>query len=299
MTTSLNRRRSKLVQQAGQVLQEKGLFDLPVDLDALAAASRIHLQAMDVNEEGVSGMLLRVGNSFGIRYATHIRNEGFQRFSIAHEFGHYFIEGHLDHIQFDAGVHSSRAGFISSDQFEREAEYFAAGLLMPTGFIRSLINRSVEGLTAVSELRRRAKASFTAAAIRYVTLTDAAVAVVVSRDGVVDYCFKSDLLKSLKGTTWLKKGSAMPTGSVSHDLAISPQRSWGDDPEQADTDILEWFGGSRSVAAREEAIRLGSYGRILTLITCPELIDDTYRDEEEDEDTDAVLENRWTVSFRN
>ena len=57
MITSFNRRRLKLVQQAGQVLQEKGLFDLPVDLDALAAASCIHLQAMDVNEEGVAAAI--------------------------------------------------------------------------------------------------------------------------------------------------------------------------------------------------------------------------------------------------
>jgi Zn-dependent peptidase ImmA (M78 family) len=36
-------------------------------------------------------MLLRHGNAFGILYATHIPSEGFQRFSIGHELGHYFI----------------------------------------------------------------------------------------------------------------------------------------------------------------------------------------------------------------
>ena len=111
----------KLVRLAEHVLREKGLLSLPVDLKALAEACSIPLQAMDADEDGVSGMLLRFGNTFGIRYATHIPSEGFQRFSIAHEFGHYFAEGHLDHIQFEAGIHSSRAGFVSADPYEREA----------------------------------------------------------------------------------------------------------------------------------------------------------------------------------
>ncbi len=38
-------------------------------------------------------MLLREGNEFGIFYSTAISNKGFQRFSIAHELGHYSLEG--------------------------------------------------------------------------------------------------------------------------------------------------------------------------------------------------------------
>jgi Zn-dependent peptidase ImmA (M78 family) len=76
--------------------------------------------------DGVSGMLLRHGNNFGIVYATNIRSQGFQRFSISHELGHYFLPGHVDQILTE-GVHVSRAGFITADPYELEADHFAAG----------------------------------------------------------------------------------------------------------------------------------------------------------------------------
>jgi Zn-dependent peptidase ImmA (M78 family) len=75
-------------------------------------------------------MLVKVGDQFGIMYATNIRRRGFQRFSIAHELGHYFIEAHATQLLVN-GVHYSRAGFFSADPFEQEADHFAAALLMP------------------------------------------------------------------------------------------------------------------------------------------------------------------------
>ena len=126
---------------------------------------------MDSAEEGVSGMLLRHGDTFGILYSTRIPNIGFQRFSIAHELGHYFIDGHLDQIPFDGNTHSSRADFVSGDRYEREADHFAAGLLMPTTLVRGVIDEESEGLCGIEAVQQKANASLTAAAIRYIGLT--------------------------------------------------------------------------------------------------------------------------------
>ena len=93
MTQVLDYRQKSLVRQAEQLLQDKNLLELPVDLEALAQIHGIFIQKMDSAEEGVSGMLLRHGDTFGILYSTRILNIGFQRFSIAHELGHYFIDG--------------------------------------------------------------------------------------------------------------------------------------------------------------------------------------------------------------
>ena len=79
-------------------------------------------------DAGVSGMLIRVGNEFAIGYATHIDNEPFQRFSVSHELGHYFLPGHVDAVIGESGIHESRAGFASNDRYEIEADRFAAGL---------------------------------------------------------------------------------------------------------------------------------------------------------------------------
>ena len=125
-------RQRALVRQAEQLLRDESLLELPVDLDVLAQSRGIFIQKMDSAEEGVSGMLLRHGDTFGILYSTRIPNTGFQRFSIAHELGHFFIDGHLDQIPFDGNTHHSRADFVSNNNYEREADHFAAGLLMPT-----------------------------------------------------------------------------------------------------------------------------------------------------------------------
>lgn len=288
----------KLVRLAEHVLREKGLLRLPVDLEALAEACGIPLQAMGADEDGVSGMLLRVGNTFGIRYATHIPSEGFQRFSIAHEFGHYFAEGHLDHIQFEAGIHSSRAGFVSADPYEREADYFAAGLLMPSSLIRALLKRAPEGLQSIETLRREAGASTVAAAIRYISETDDAAAIVVSHNSHVDYCFKSEALKQLGGQSWLRKGATLPAGTLTASIARRPAADRRRLREEADSDILDWFGSTRAVPVVEQVVDLGRYDRVLTVLSCAQLVDDTYQDEDELDESDEAMEERWTPRFR-
>src|SRR5262245_11620884 len=115
---------------AEQVSRDYGIAAIPVRPVALARQLGIEVMAKPATTSGVSGMLLRFGNSFGIAYATHIDNAGFQNFSVAHELGHYFLPGHVDAVLRDGDVHESRAGFTSGDRYEMEADHFAAALLM-------------------------------------------------------------------------------------------------------------------------------------------------------------------------
>src|SRR5688500_2361834 len=85
-------------QHAEKLLRDRGITSLPVDPFRIAAAEHITVQEKPDTAPGVSGLLMRVGSSFGIMYATHIKNEGFQRFSVGHELGHYFLPGHIDAV---------------------------------------------------------------------------------------------------------------------------------------------------------------------------------------------------------
>ena len=293
MIQVLDHRQKSLVRQAEQLLQDENLLELPVDLEALAQTRRIFIQAMDSAEEGVSGMLLRHGDTFGILYSTRILNIGFQRFSIAHELGHFFIDGHLDQIPFDGNMHSSRAGFVSSDSYEREADHFAAGLLMPTTLVCGVINEESEGLCGIEVVQQKADTSLTAAAIRYIGLTDVAAAIIVSRNGRVDYCFMSETMRSLKEIAWLRKGTLIPSDTVTESILDKSEEEQREARAEGEVDITTWFGGRKSVTAWEEVIGLGSYGRVLTVLTCPDLVD-----EDEDEDSDEALEESWTPRFR-
>ena len=79
---------------ADEVIQEFQFTSLPIDPFAIAREGGIEVMAKPVSAKGVSGMFIRMGEQYGIAYATHIENEGFQRFSVAHELGHNFGAPH-------------------------------------------------------------------------------------------------------------------------------------------------------------------------------------------------------------
>lgn len=281
--------------RAGEILKRENINSLPVDPIAIAQAHDIVVQPKPDSAHGVSGMLLRNGNSFGILYATHIASEGFQRFSIGHELGHYFLDGHMDHI-FSEGqsIHSSHAGFISNDPYEVEADHFAVGLLMPKSLFQANLGRFPMGLSAIESLSNLCLTSLTATAIRYANLTDDAVAVIMSTGGCVDYCFLSEGMKHLKDLSWPRKGSSIPTGTLTEEFNKDPRHIERAEKMQSDIDIRDWLGGTKSYPANEEIIGLGSYGKTLTVLSCNVDVDEAYADEDEDDD----LVDSWTPRFR-
>ena len=107
--------------------REQGIAKLPVDPVAVAKSLGILVQPKPASARGVSGMLIRYGEEYAISYASHIDNEGFKRFSVAHELGHYCLPGHVDAIFLHGAVHESFAGFGSQNPYELEADHFAAG----------------------------------------------------------------------------------------------------------------------------------------------------------------------------
>ncbi len=212
--------RLRMAKRKGEaVAREYEFTSSPVDPFAITTKCDIEVQAKPDSAGGVSGMLLRHGDNFGILYATHIPSEGFQRFSVSHELGHYFLDGHIDHVLPDDGIHSSHAGFVSNDPYEQEADNFAVGLLMPERPFQRATDRFEPGLAAVEGLQSLCDASLTATAIRYAELTEESVAVVMSAGAEIEYCILSDTMKTLREITWLKRGSPVPDGTAT--LALS------------------------------------------------------------------------------
>lgn len=285
-------------QRAQSLLRELGISELPVDPEAIAARHDIIVEAKPNTAPGVSGMLLRHGDAFGILYATHIESEGFRRFSIAHELGHYFLDGHIDHVLPDDGLHASHAGFVSGDPYELEADQFAAGLLMPAVLFRRALGEYDAGLGAVESVAAVCRTSLTATAIRYAELTEDAVAVVLSTGQTIDFCRLSGTMKSLRDISWLKKGTPVPRGTLTARLNADPARVRSADRDEEEIDICDWVGGNWSVAATEEVIGLGSYGKTLTVLSCPALVEETFRDEDEEDEDDDDLVERWTPRFK-
>jgi len=277
--------------QGEDVIRARGISAFPVEPTDIARELDIEVVAKPAGE-GVSGMLLRVGNSYGIVYAPRIDNPGFERFSIAHELGHYFLPGHIDAVLGDSDVHVSHAGFGSRDRYELEADHFAAALLMPRQMFSAALRRAGDGIAAIEQLARICKTSLTATAIRYAQCSSDPVAIVVSTGGSIDYCFMSDALRDHDGIDWIHKRQAVPLATPTFAFNSNPDNVQRAERVEDESDLQTWFGGSRRIKLREDVIGLGRHQKILTMLHGIELPED------EDEDADEALIESWTPSFR-
>lgn len=287
-------RKSLAEGSASLVLREMKIEGLRVDPADLATQKGILVQAKPDTAAGVSGMLVKAGDQFGIMYATNIPSKGFQKFSIAHELGHYCIDGHSDALLAN-GVHYSQAGFRSSDPFEQEADYFAAALLMPELAFRKEMNRHDTGLVCIEALRKACETSLTATAIRYAGLTRDGVAVILSSGETIDYCFMSEGLKEAKGISWIRKGTPVPDGTVTAAFNARPESVRTGERDGGDGRLNDWMGGERVYRVREDVLGLGQYGRTLTVLTCDGL--SAEKESEYDNEDDELIES-WTPKFR-
>lgn len=279
-----------LRRKAEHFLKEVGFDSLPICPFAIAEQLEITVQAKPTTSDGVSGMLVRHGDTFGILYATHIPSIGFQRFSIAHELAHYLLEGHPEALFVDGDIHRSRAGFTTRDPYEIEADHFAAGLLMPEGLFRTAMRRVGDGLEAIEELAEKCVTSLPATAIRFAQSVEEPAAVVVSTGPRIDYAFLSSAMQDFTGLSWPRKADFLPDGTVTERFNSDPGNVRDRRRESGEADLRAWFGTRRRISATEEVLGLGEYGRTLTVITT-----DTSPDEEEE---DARLEESWTPRYR-
>jgi hypothetical protein len=281
--------------QARDVLNKLQISSLPVSPFAVADQKDIAYQEKSSVGQGISGCLMKVGNQFGILYSSRFASEGFKRFTVAHELGHYFLPGHIDAL-FGKGqkCHYSDSGFISDDKYEREADSFAAGLLMPKLLFKAACGKSGQGLEAIETLADLCVTSLTATAIRFAKLCDEPVAVVCSMGNRVQFAFMSKPLQDLRGLTWIRKNSGLPAGT-----ATAIFNKDGDNVRTAKrvvstSTVDTWFDGGSTAELNEEVVGLGEYGKTLTVLWADSLPEPEEAEEnEESEDENLLPSQRW------
>lgn len=118
---------------AHRIAQSRGLKCTPFDVVGLATSIGIQVEYLPLANE-ISGFLRKRHGEWIIGVnSLHHRNR--QRFTIAHELGHYFLHR-------DIGDFEDRALFRRELQFDRresEANGFAAKLLMPETEFRTVV----------------------------------------------------------------------------------------------------------------------------------------------------------------
>jgi hypothetical protein len=137
--------RRRLIRRLVDELLEKNAIGLaPVPVEQIARADGIDIR-YESADDGLSGFLLRRTSApeewraiIGVNVSHH---ENRRRFSIAHELGHLFLHpgGEVVHVDRDTIFHLRRRDSESAkgtDPEEREANAFAAELLMPETFLQ-------------------------------------------------------------------------------------------------------------------------------------------------------------------
>lgn len=251
---------------------------------------------------GVYGALFRSGNSFGILVSTACPGDGHRRFTIAHELGHYYLPGHVQTLfpyEGDGNAVSLGGHFRGrKNPLEVEADYFANELLMPERLVRPLIRRVGEGLKAISTLASEFRTSMSAAAIRYASITGEPVAVVISLDGVIEWTTISATLWEYPWARGTMKKEWAPRGSGTRRLCHAADRVRRGEEDSDSMLLCEWLSGAPpSVQVIEEAIGLGIFGRVLTVLTAQDL-PDPEDDDQGEQDPDDGRTHDWRDAMR-
>jgi hypothetical protein len=282
--------------RAQEVITKLQISSLPVNPFLVADRRNIAHQEKPGLALGISGCLMKVGDTFGILYSSRFASEGFKRFNIAHELGHYFLPGHIDAL-FGAGqpFHQSESGFTSDDKYEREADAFAAGLLMPKLLFKAACAKSGRGLNAVESMADLCVTSLTATAIRFTKLGDEPMATVCSRGGRVEFAFMSKPLQDLRDITWIRKGSELPLGTATANFNKNEDNVRRGKRIVSTSSLDTWFDSGGTAELTEEVVGLGDYGKTLTILWADSLPgpDDPEESEEEDDDENLLPSQRW------
>ena len=137
---------------------------------------------------GFDGALLPVPGkkAWGIIYNSGISSRGQINFTLAHEFGHYLLHrlAHPQGIQCVAGDIAGGSDVVR--EIEREADLFAADLLMPFDDLRRqlapVVAADIEMLSALAD---RYRVSLLAAILRWLSYTERRAVLVVAREGFI------------------------------------------------------------------------------------------------------------------
>jgi Zn-dependent peptidase ImmA (M78 family) len=188
-----------------------------------------------------------------------------QRFTLAHEIGHYLLPDQQDLSQ-PCGKAQIESWDETLTKPERDANQFAAEILMPRSVMLPYLRESPR-FSHVEQIARACETSLTASAYRLAELSSFRVAIVWSRDRRVRWYKASD-----EFVRWVRKGQLDPNS-----FAFDAFEGKAVPPSFESVPASAWLfeKGLRSDARiLEHSIPLLGYEAVLSLLFIPEPIEE-------------------------
>jgi len=197
------------------------------------------------------------------------RSPGRVRFSIAHELGHFYLPAHRERIE-KGQAHNSTPDFRSPHPIEREADEFAASLLMPPALFVAAVRRFRQCVCILAEICTLAEdvfgTSITSTAIRYCEHDLEPCAVAVSGGRKIRWARCSESMRRL-GMGFIPSGSRVPPTSATARLWDAIESGAAAGAVEGATDARAWYERPYRQQLWEEAMPLGRTGLALTYLT--------------------------------
>lgn len=142
--SALGTKRESIKQRAAEILQAHGLYRVPVDVDALAMSLSLQVNYTALDDDYSGLLVIRSGQA--VAHINSKQHPNRQRFSLAHEIGHFVLHEQQQTSKDGAYVDKAMRLYHRADRLanqnagmEREANLFASELLMPEELLRSKI----------------------------------------------------------------------------------------------------------------------------------------------------------------
>lgn len=256
------KRQAELDRLAESYVQNAHIRKPPVDpMVWCGDRNQIRVHSMDLRGE-CDGLLLFQKGKFHLFYQPD-PNRG--RFTLAHEVGHYLIEEHHQAIRFGGLQQNCKTGFLDDSPMEKEADWFASGLLMPTYLFRPRCPDP-----NFEDIKRAAQdfdVSWTAAVLRTIFFTNLRTGIVATVAGKIRWYHVSEAM-AWSGIHSAKIGEAPPrksrTAGIIPELKDLPCEPLGEEK----TFASDWFNAVQNDPVLwEEVLPFARYDLILTLLT--------------------------------
>lgn len=142
------------------------------------------------------------------------------RFTIAHELGHYYLDRHREFLVRRREAIESFTEFESNKEVERQADAFAAGLLMPKHLVAPHVNCEPDAtMASIKKAAADFDVSLTSMMVRWTQLSHFPCATLCIRHGQIQWGFGSSAFK--EAGLWRCKRGVAPTSADANQFASS------------------------------------------------------------------------------
>lgn len=242
-------------------IYEDFAFEKPsdVELKLVAYNNNLIIELVDLGD--IDGLIIATKYGGIIKINEKIKDEGWYRFTLAHELGHFLYKLNLGLL----GESYDISYYLHNDSRQEEifVNEFAAELLMPEIYFSDFIKNQEPNIDLFIRISKEFKVSIPAAAVRYSQLGHMPIVVTLCKNNVIKWSFANKKFP-LK---FIKTNSLVPYGSETKRL-INMNGIRGKNKVKPDV----WFYNDynlkkhKNLTLIEECIRLSDEVSILTVI---------------------------------